>query len=146
MRTMEKVVGDTAAALAFQEDLHPVQETEAEKMRMKWLRPFLRDSGENVYEIRDEIENLMWEKAGLVRNGVHLREAAERLEEWDGTISSMSPSPRPGRPWPAPLHPPMFCPYPRPDDENKGMVEDMVRGQMPAGVLYFRFRFATEAS
>jgi len=73
--------GDTAAALAFQEDLHPVQETEAEKMRMKWLRPFLRDSGGNVYEIRDEIENLMWEKAGLVRNGVHLREAAERLED-----------------------------------------------------------------
>jgi len=41
----------------------------------------LRGSGENVYEMRDEIENLMWEKAGLVRNGDKLTEAAGRLDE-----------------------------------------------------------------
>ena len=48
---------------------------------MRWLKPFLSGSGENVYEIRDEIENLMWEKAGLVRNGDKLKEAAVRLDE-----------------------------------------------------------------
>jgi succinate dehydrogenase / fumarate reductase flavoprotein subunit/fumarate reductase flavoprotein subunit len=73
--------GDTAAALAFEEDLHPYNETQAEKMRMRWLKPFLRESGENVYEIRDEIEDLMWEKAGLVRSGRQLTEAGRRLEE-----------------------------------------------------------------
>ncbi|MBU0735469.1 MAG: FAD-binding protein [Proteobacteria bacterium] len=73
--------GDVAASLAFEEDLHPYQETQAEKIRMRWLKPFLRNSGENIYEIRDEIENLMWEKAGLVRNGDKLREAAGRLDE-----------------------------------------------------------------
>ena len=73
--------GDTAAALALEEDLHPYQETEAERIRMRWLKPFLRGSGENVYEIRDEIQNIMWEKAGLVRNGDKLKEAAGRLDE-----------------------------------------------------------------
>ncbi|MBW1708034.1 MAG: FAD-binding protein [Deltaproteobacteria bacterium] len=73
--------GDTAAALAFEEDLHPYQEAEAEKMRMRWVKPFLRAAGENVYEIRDEIEDLMWEKAGLVRTGTQLKEAADRLNE-----------------------------------------------------------------
>ncbi|RJR18848.1 MAG: FAD-binding protein [Desulfobacteraceae bacterium] len=72
--------GDTAALLALEEDLHPYQEAEAEKMRMRWLKPFLRERGENVYEIRSEIENLMWEKAGLVRTRLHLQEAAYHLE------------------------------------------------------------------
>jgi len=63
------------------EDMHPYQETEAEKMRVRWLKPFLRDSGENIYEIRDEIEDLMWEKAGLVRTGNKLAEAEDRLDE-----------------------------------------------------------------
>jgi len=60
--------------------MHPHEDSQAEKIRMRWLKPFLSGSGENVYEIRDEIENLMWEKAGLVRNGDKLKEAANRLD------------------------------------------------------------------
>jgi fumarate reductase flavoprotein subunit len=71
--------GDVAAALALEEDLHPHEDSQAEKIRMRWQRPFLRGSGEDVYQIRDEIEGLMWEKAGLVRNGKKLTEAADRL-------------------------------------------------------------------
>ncbi|MFO7985111.1 MAG: FAD-binding protein [Desulfatiglandaceae bacterium] len=73
--------GDAAAALAWEEALHPYEESEAEKMRMRWLKPFTQDTGENVYEIRDEIENLMWKKAGLVRIGKKLAEAGNRLME-----------------------------------------------------------------
>lgn len=76
-----RISGDVAAALASEEDVHPHWETEAESIRMRWLKPFLPGPGENVYEIRDEIETLMWEKAGLVRNGDKLKEAAGRLEE-----------------------------------------------------------------
>ncbi len=72
--------GDVAAALALEEDLHPHQDSQAEKIRMRWLKPFLGGSGGNVYEIRNEIEDLMWEKAGLVRNGNKLMEAADRLD------------------------------------------------------------------
>jgi len=71
--------GDVAAALALEEDLHPFEDSQAEEIRMHWQRPFLRGSGEDVYEIRDEIEDLMWGKAGLVRTGNKLTEAADRL-------------------------------------------------------------------
>ncbi len=76
-----RIAGDVAAALAAEEGLHPYERNEAEEIRMRWLRPFLKGSGENVYVIRDEIETLMWEKAGLVRNAVKLKEAAHRLDE-----------------------------------------------------------------
>jgi len=73
--------GDRAAELALQENLFAYRESQAEKIRMRWLRPFLAESGEDVYAVREEIENLMWEKVGLVRNGEGLKKAAGRLDE-----------------------------------------------------------------
>jgi len=74
-----RIAGDAAAEMAMEEDRCPHDENEAERLRIRWLTPFLEGSGENVYEIRDEIETLMWEKAGLVRTGDQLMEAADRL-------------------------------------------------------------------
>ncbi|MEJ2588655.1 MAG: FAD-binding protein [Deltaproteobacteria bacterium] len=74
-----RIAGDEAAEMAMEEDRCPHDENEAERLRIRWLTPFLEGSGENVYEIRDEIETLMWEKAGLVRTGDQLMEAADRL-------------------------------------------------------------------
>jgi len=73
--------GDMAAELALQENLHPFRESQAETIRMRWLRPFLNESGLNIYPIRDEIKNLMWEKVGLVRTGKQIEEAIARLDE-----------------------------------------------------------------
>ena len=73
--------GDMAAELAFQENLHPFRESQAERIRMRWLRPFLNESGLDIYPIRDEIKNLMWEKVGLVRTGKQIEEAIARLHE-----------------------------------------------------------------
>ncbi|NQU15661.1 MAG: FAD-binding protein, partial [Desulfobacteraceae bacterium] len=73
--------GDMAAELAAREHLFPYREAEAEKIRMRWLRPMTLESGENIYPIRDEIENLMWENVGLVRRGDRIREAISRLDE-----------------------------------------------------------------
>ncbi len=71
--------GDMAAELALQENLHPFRESQAEAFRMRWLRPFLNESGQDIYPIRDEIKNLMWEKVGLVRTGKQMEEAIGRL-------------------------------------------------------------------
>jgi fumarate reductase flavoprotein subunit len=71
--------GDMAAELALQENLHPFRESQAEAIRMRWLRPFLNESGQDIYPIRDEIKNLMWEKVGLVRTGKQMEEAIGRL-------------------------------------------------------------------
>ncbi|MGD8229185.1 MAG: FAD-binding protein [Desulfobacteraceae bacterium] len=73
--------GDMAAELALQENLHPFRDSQAEEIRMRWLRPFLLESGQDIYPIRDEIKNLMWENVGLVRNGKQMEEAAGRLDE-----------------------------------------------------------------
>ncbi len=73
--------GDMAAELALQENLHPFRESQAETIRMRWLRPFLNESGLDIYPIRDEIKNLMWEKVGLVRTGKQIEEAIARLDE-----------------------------------------------------------------
>lgn len=43
--------------------------------------PLSRPGGENIYALRREIEGLMWDMVGLVRNGKGLMEALERLEE-----------------------------------------------------------------
>jgi succinate dehydrogenase/fumarate reductase flavoprotein subunit len=60
--------------------VRPYDEAEAEKIRMRWLRPMTQESGENIYPIRDEIENLMWENVGLVRTGNKIKEAIGRLD------------------------------------------------------------------
>jgi succinate dehydrogenase / fumarate reductase flavoprotein subunit/fumarate reductase flavoprotein subunit len=73
--------GDTAARLASEENLHPHRESQSEEIRMRWLKPFKKEKGENIYEIRDEIENLMWEKVGLVRTGRDIEDAIGRLDE-----------------------------------------------------------------
>jgi fumarate reductase flavoprotein subunit len=74
-------VGDFAAELALHERLHPARESQSEEIRMRWLTPFFQESGENIYPIRDELENLMWEKVGLVRTGVNLTKALDQLDE-----------------------------------------------------------------
>ena len=73
--------GDRAAELVLQENLFSYRESQADKIRMRWVRPFLAESGEDVYAVREDIENLMWEKVGLVRNGEGLKKAAGRLDE-----------------------------------------------------------------
>jgi fumarate reductase flavoprotein subunit len=72
--------GDMAAELAAREHALPYDEAEAEKIRMRWLRPMTQESVENIYPIRDEIENLMWENVGLVRTGNRIKEAIGRLD------------------------------------------------------------------
>jgi succinate dehydrogenase / fumarate reductase flavoprotein subunit/fumarate reductase flavoprotein subunit len=73
--------GDLAAELALQENLHPFRESQAEEIKTRWLRPFLLDSGQDVYPIREEMKNLMWEKVGLVRTGKKMEEAISRLDD-----------------------------------------------------------------
>jgi succinate dehydrogenase / fumarate reductase flavoprotein subunit/fumarate reductase flavoprotein subunit len=73
--------GDMAADLALKENLYPFRESQAEEIRTRWLEPFLLDSGNDIYSIRDEMKNLMWENVGLVRTGIKMEEAVRRLDE-----------------------------------------------------------------
>ena len=44
-----------------------------------WTEPLRRTEGERPNVLRREIENLMWEKVGLVRNGADLKSAIDEL-------------------------------------------------------------------
>ncbi|MFZ5632168.1 MAG: FAD-binding protein [Bacillota bacterium] len=79
--TFGRRAGDTAAALAGQEELRPYRQGQVEEIKRRWLKFYKRTSGVDIYPIRDEIKNLMWEKVGVVRDGKKLQEAITRLDE-----------------------------------------------------------------
>ncbi len=41
---------------------------------------FARESGENVYELRDAMQTIMMDKVGIFRDGAHLQEAVDELK------------------------------------------------------------------
>jgi succinate dehydrogenase/fumarate reductase flavoprotein subunit len=47
----------------------------------KWTAPLQRENGERPHRLRREIETLMWDKVGLVRNGKDLETGLAGLEE-----------------------------------------------------------------
>jgi len=47
----------------------------------RWMAPMRRSVGERSSALRREIENLMWEKVGVVRNGKDLESAINSLQE-----------------------------------------------------------------
>jgi succinate dehydrogenase / fumarate reductase flavoprotein subunit/fumarate reductase flavoprotein subunit len=54
-------------------------EAELREMCERWSAPIRLTGGEHPNSLRREIEDLMWEKVGLVRNGVDLKSAFEEL-------------------------------------------------------------------
>lgn len=72
------------AAVSYIEQLSPLRSSKSdglEQLEHEVLAPFQNVDGENPFAIRQELNNLMWEKVGLVRDGDGLKEAAQSLEE-----------------------------------------------------------------
>jgi len=61
--------------------LRPYRQEQIEEITRRWMKFYKRTEGVDIYPIRDEIKNLMWEKVGVVRDGKSLQEAMNRLEE-----------------------------------------------------------------
>lgn len=79
--TFGRRAGDTAAAMAEQEVLKPYRQEQVEEIRNRWMKFYKRSEGVDIYPVRDEIKNLMWENVGVVRGGKKLQEAMTRLDE-----------------------------------------------------------------
>lgn len=79
--TFGRRAGDTAAALAEQNILRPYRQEQLEEITSRWMKFYKRTEGVDIYPIRDEIKNLMWDKVGVVREDKSLQEAMIRLEE-----------------------------------------------------------------
>jgi succinate dehydrogenase/fumarate reductase flavoprotein subunit len=73
--------GDSMADFVIGRDLAAVSENQLRELAVKWTEPLGRTKGENVFELREALENLMWERVGVVRNGPDLASAIESIRE-----------------------------------------------------------------
>jgi succinate dehydrogenase/fumarate reductase flavoprotein subunit len=60
-------------------ELPTVPATQLSELAARWTEPLGRSSGENVFGLRAALEDLMWQKVGVVRNGRDLTEAVAAL-------------------------------------------------------------------
>ena len=54
-------------------------ESQAGEIAMRWQAILERKSGENPFQLRDQLEAVMWKKVGVVRNGADLTSAIPEL-------------------------------------------------------------------
>ncbi|HJZ97100.1 MAG TPA: FAD-binding protein, partial [Candidatus Solibacter sp.] len=71
--------GDSMAAYVVGRELPAISEAQLRQLAARWTAPLARASGENVFQLRAELEDLMWEKVGVVRNGKDLDAAVLQL-------------------------------------------------------------------
>jgi succinate dehydrogenase/fumarate reductase flavoprotein subunit len=82
--------GDAAAEYVTTVKRHKVSERQVDMFVDQMLKPFKREKGENPFQLRKELGNLMWEKVGLVRNGPDLKYAIEKLAEYSERVRHCS--------------------------------------------------------
>jgi succinate dehydrogenase / fumarate reductase flavoprotein subunit/fumarate reductase flavoprotein subunit len=63
-------------------------ESQARQLAEQWAEPLERNSGENPFRLRKQLEKTMWLKAGVVRNGKSLAEAVPELQEIRDRVKS----------------------------------------------------------
>src|SRR5689334_7366705 len=62
------LAGNSMAEFVMGRALPAVSEAQIREMGERWAAALGREKGENVFELRRELEDLMWEKVGVVRN------------------------------------------------------------------------------
>ena len=76
--------GDSMAAFVTGRELPSIDASHVRELAAKWTAPLGRAAhsgpGENVFQLRKALEDLMWEKAGVVRSGADLDAAVEELQ------------------------------------------------------------------
>ncbi len=75
------LAGDAMAGFAAQRSQPGLDDSEIETAIAWAIQPFENAAGENIFEIRREIEELMWAEGGLVRSGPGLQMTLDRLAE-----------------------------------------------------------------
>jgi succinate dehydrogenase flavoprotein subunit len=71
--------GDAMAEYAGSAGLGEVSPDQTRELCRYWAGPLDRRSGENPFELRRKLEDLMWEKVGLARSGDDLKAAIETI-------------------------------------------------------------------
>jgi succinate dehydrogenase / fumarate reductase flavoprotein subunit/fumarate reductase flavoprotein subunit len=85
------VAGDFVSTLS--PPLRDVSDAQFQRIVSDALAPFDRSGGEKVVDLKTETQTLMWENVGLVRNGLELREAIDKLNSLGERFNRVSVQP-----------------------------------------------------
>jgi succinate dehydrogenase / fumarate reductase flavoprotein subunit/fumarate reductase flavoprotein subunit len=72
--------GDSMTDYVSERELPSVSAAQVEKLSKRWTQSLAGAGDEKPFALRKELENLMWDKVGLVRNGADLDSALRALE------------------------------------------------------------------
>lgn len=72
--------GDTMAEYVTEETPRTVSRAQAQELCEYWRQPFASSGGENPFTLRKELEDVMWEKVGIVRHGKDLESAIDLIQ------------------------------------------------------------------
>jgi len=73
--------GDSMADYVVSRALPAASQAQIHLIGERWVAMLGRAQGESVFDLRSRLDDLMWEKVGVVRNGAALAEAARELPE-----------------------------------------------------------------
>jgi succinate dehydrogenase / fumarate reductase flavoprotein subunit/fumarate reductase flavoprotein subunit len=73
------VAGDHMTDYVAGRELPAVSNAQVNEFSEYWTRPLTRQNGDKPFPLRKELEDLMWEKVGVVRNGPDLQSARGEL-------------------------------------------------------------------
>lgn len=77
---MGKRTGETAARHALKKATPKIDWNSVDKERKRVFAPLEREEGESTYEIKTYIQNLMFDKVGIIRNEKGLKEAIQDFQ------------------------------------------------------------------
>ncbi len=72
--------GDSMAEFVMGRELPSNTECQVRNLNQRWSEPLARSEGESVFGLRRRLEDLMWDKVGVVRNGPDLACAVRELK------------------------------------------------------------------
>jgi len=87
-----KVAGEAVATFITDRGYESVDEPQIEQIIDRVTTPLDRDEGLDIYTLRDDLEQTMWEHVGIVRTEEKLKEGIERIEEIESRLTEVSVS------------------------------------------------------
>src|SRR5438477_481359 len=77
-----KRAGEYAARFSKENDFGKINNDKIDLVVRKAVAPFERNNGENPYQVQKDLQELMQDNVGIVRNESEMRSALERLKEF----------------------------------------------------------------
>lgn len=85
-----KCAGESMAKELHDHEIGNVSHSQVTDIIDRVTAPLERDDGEDIYELREDLETTMWECVGVVREESDLKEGIERIESYKKRLEQVS--------------------------------------------------------